>query len=96
MVLLLPFDDSNNRMTDLGRITRTARPCLSLTPSLNCLPVTASGSISCHAMASGLYVLRLQGQHRKVAGVPSRSYKQKVGFFTCIACVAINLARRSV
>lgn len=54
VLLLPPVQDSINRMTDLGRITRTARPCLSLTPSLNCLPVTASGSISCHVMASGL------------------------------------------
>ena len=52
---------------DLGRITRTARPCLSRTPSLNCLPVTASGSISCHVIASGLKVLRLQKEVLHVA-----------------------------
>lgn len=44
---------------DLGRMRRTARPSLSLTGNLNCLPVSASGSISAQVIASGRYVLRL-------------------------------------
>lgn len=44
----------------LGRMNRTARPCLSLTGSLNSFPVSASGAISVQVIASGRYVLRLR------------------------------------
>ena len=53
-------DHNKSKVSDLGRMTSTARPALSLTDSLNCLPVTASGSTSAQVIASGLYVLRLQ------------------------------------
>lgn len=59
-------NDIESTHAHLGRSTSTGRPALSvatppaLSRSRNCLPVSASGAISSHVTASGLYSRRLQ------------------------------------